>query len=103
MDTAHRRKALLPLTLGAIGVFYGDSVTTPAMSVLSAVEGLEVVEPGLKRYVLPIAIGVLIGLFLVQRKGTSVVGKLFGPIITLWFVVLAVTGVQQIIQAPAVL
>jgi len=99
-----RRPAML-LLFGLFGaaLFYGDSVITPAMSVLSAVEGLEVVEPGLKRYVLPIAIGVLIGLFLVQRKGTSVVGKLFGPIITLWFVVLAVTGVQQIVQAPAVL
>jgi len=73
------------------------------MSVLSAVEDMEVIEPGLKRFVLPITIGVLIGLFLVQRKGTSVVGKLFDPIITLWFVVLAVTGVQQIIQVPAIL
>ena len=99
-----RRPAML-LLFGLFGaaLFYGDSVITPAMSVLSAVEGLEVVEPGLKRYVLPIALGVLIGLFLVQRKGTSVVGKLFGPIIALWFIVLAVTGVQQIIQAPAVL
>jgi KUP system potassium uptake protein len=99
-----RRRALL-LLLGLFGaaLFYGDSVITPAMSVLSAVEGLEVVEPGLKRFVLPIAIGVLIGLFVVQRKGTAVVGKLFGPVIVLWFAVLAVTGVLQIAAAPGIL
>ena len=83
--TAKRRAFLLLLGLFGAALFYGDSVITPAMSVLSAVEGLEVVEPGLKRFVLPIAIGVLIGLFVVQRKGTGVVGKLFGPIIVLWF------------------
>ncbi len=101
--TAKRRAFLLLLGLFGAALFYGDSVITPAMSVLSAVEGLEVVEPGLKRFVLPIAIGVLIGLFLVQRKGTSVVGKLFGPIIVLWFGLLALTGLHQIIQAPHIL
>ena len=101
--TARRRAFLLLLGLFGAALFYGDSVITPAMSVVSAVEGLEVVEPGLKRFVLPIAIGVLIGLFLMQRKGTAVVGKLFGPIIVLWFVLLAATGVQQIAAYPAVL
>jgi len=101
--TARRRTMLLLLGLFGAALFYGDSVITPAMSVLSAVEGLEVVEPELKRFVLPIAIGVLFGLFLMQRKGTGVVGKLFGPVIVLWFGVLAVTGAQQIVAAPGIL
>jgi KUP system potassium uptake protein len=100
---ARRRTVLLLLGLFGAALFYGDSVITPAMSVLSAVEGLEVVEPALKRFVLPIAIGVLIGLFIVQRKGTGLVGKLFGPIIVIWFLLLAVTGVQQIASHPAIL
>jgi KUP system potassium uptake protein len=105
VQAARKRRRALLLMLGLFGaaLFYGDSVITPAMSVLSAVEGLEVVEPGLQRFVLPIAIGVLIALFLMQRKGTSVVGKLFGPVIVVWFGVLAVTGVQQIAAEPAVL
>ena len=99
-----RRPAML-LLVGLFGaaLFYGDSVITPAMSVLSAVEGMEVIEPELKRFVLPIAIGVLIGLFVMQRKGTDAVGKLFGPILVLWFGLLAATGIQQIAQTPAVL
>ena len=101
--TARRRAFLLLLGLFGAALFYGDSVITPAMSVLSAVEGLEVVEPALKRFVLPIAIGVLIGLFMFQRKGTGVVGKLFGPVIVLWFGLLAATGVQQIAAYPAIL
>lgn len=96
------------LTLLLIGVFgaalfYGDSVLTPAISVLSAVEGLEVVTPTFKPYVLPICAAVLIGLFAVQRYGTSVVGKLFGPVIVVWFLVLAATGVAEIAQQPAIL
>jgi len=101
--TARRRAFLLLLGLFGAALFYGDSVITPAMSVLSAVEGLEVVQPALKRFVLPIAIGVLIGLFMFQRKGTGAVGKLFGPVIVLWFGLLAATGVQQISAYPAIL
>jgi len=101
--TARRRSALLLLGLFGAALFYGDSVITPAMSVLSAVEGLEVVQPALKRFVLPIAIGVLIALFVVQRKGTGLVGKLFGPIIVVWFLLLAFTGIQQIAAHPAIL
>ena len=101
--TARRRSALLLLGLFGAALFYGDSVITPAMSVLSAVEGLEVVQPALKRFVLPIAIGVLIALFVVQRKGTGLVGKLFGPIIVVWFLLLAFTGIQQITAHPAIL
>ena len=101
--TAKRRAFLLLLGLFGAALFYGDSVITPANTVLSAIEGLEIVQPGLKRFVMPIAIGVLIGLFMFQRKGTAVVGKLFGPIIVLWFGLLAATGVQQIAAYPAIL
>ncbi|RQP22170.1 potassium transporter Kup [Piscinibacter terrae] len=99
-----RKRALLLLT-GVLGaaLFYGDSVITPAISVLGAVEGLEVVTPNLKPFILPISVGVLLGLFIVQRHGTGVVGKLFGPIIVLWFGALAVTGVAEISKQPAIL
>ncbi|HEX6705356.1 MAG TPA: potassium transporter Kup [Albitalea sp.] len=101
--TARRRTMLLLLGLFGAALFYGDSVITPAISVLSAVEGLEVVTPVLKPYVLPISIGVLVVLFVVQRHGTGLVGKLFGPVIVVWFLVLAFTGVVQITQQPAIL
>ena len=101
--TAKRRTALLLLGLFGAALFYGDSVITPAISVLSAVEGLEVVTPILKPYVLPISIAVLVGLFVVQRHGTALVGKMFGPVIIVWFATLAATGVAQIAQQPAIL
>jgi len=101
--TPRRRTMLLLLGLFGAALFYGDSVITPAISVLSAVEGLEVVTPVLKPYVLPISIGVLIGLFVVQRHGTGLVGKLFGPVIVVWFLALAGTGIVQIAQQPAIL
>ena len=101
--TPRRRSALLLTGVFGAALFYGDSVITPAISVLSAVEGLEVVAPQLKPYVLPISITVLVGLFAMQRFGTAVVGKLFGPVIVLWFGVLAGTGVMQIVQQPAIL
>ena len=101
--TAKRRAFMLLLGLFGAALFYGDSVITPANTVLSAIEGLEVVEPGLKRYVLGLAIVVLIALFMFQRKGTATVGKLFGPVIVLWFLLLAGTGIQQIAAYPAVL
>ncbi len=102
-STPHRRVVLLLLGVFGAALFYGDSVITPAISVLSAVEGLEVVTPALKPYVLPICAAVLVGLFAVQRFGTGLVGKLFGPVIVLWFSVLAFTGVNEIIQQPAIL
>lgn len=101
--TARGRVALLLLGVMGAALFYGDSVITPAISVLSAVEGLEVVTPVLKPYVLPIALAVLVALFAVQRYGTALVGRLFGPIILVWFGVLAFTGVLQIVQQPAIL
>lgn len=91
--------------LGIFGaaLFFGDGVITPAISVLSAVEGLEVAAPSLSRYIVPVTIGVLIALFAVQRKGTESVGKVFGPVTVLWFISLAVWGVLGIVDTPRVL
>jgi len=97
-----RNRLLMLGTFGAC-LFYGDSVLTPAISVLSAVEGLEVVAPTLKPWVLPISVGVLLGLFMAQRRGTATVGRWFGPIVAIWFTVLAVVGAWQIAQAPQIL
>ena len=93
------------LLLGVLGaaLFYGDSVLTPAISVLSAVEGLQVASPALAAQVLPITIAILIGLFWFQRHGTHAVGRFFGPIVIVWFLALATIGVHQIAQAPEVL
>ena len=98
-----RRHALLLLGMAGATLFYGDSIITPAISVLGAMEGLEVVTPALKPAVLPLALAVLLGLFLFQRHGTATVGRFFGPVIVLWFAVLAVAGVVQIAQQPAIL
>ena len=91
------------LGIFAAALFYGDSMITPAISVLSAIEGLDVVAPQLKHYVLPITIVVLCGLFWIQRSGTETIGTLFGPIMCLWFVVLAVLGIMNILHEPGVL
>ncbi len=101
--TPHSRTVLLLMGVFGAALFYGDSVITPAISVLSAVEGLEVVTPTLKPYVLPICAVVLIGLFTMQRFGTALVGKMFGPVIVLWFGVLAYTGALEIMREPAIL
>ena len=101
--TPHSRTVLLLMGVFGAALFYGDSVITPAISVLSAVEGLEVVTPTLKPYVLPICAVVLIGLFAMQRFGTALVGKMFGPVIVLWFGVLAYTGALEIMREPAIL
>lgn len=99
------KRSTLLLLLGVLGaaLFYGDSVLTPAISVLSAVEGLQVASPALSAQVLPISIGILIGLFWVQRHGTHAVGRFFGPVVIGWFLALATIGVWQISQAPEVL
>ncbi|MDM0057196.1 potassium transporter Kup [Variovorax fucosicus] len=91
--------------LGLVGaaMFYGDSLITPAISVLSAVEGLEVEAHALKPFVIPITLLILIALFAVQRLGTEAVGKVFGPVMLLWFVVLGVAGALQIVKQPQVL
>ena len=103
-----RNRKRLRLVLGMLGVFgatlfYGDAVITPAISVLSAVEGLEVIAPNLHPFIVPTSLAVLIGLFLIQSYGTGKVGSLFGPVTLLWFIVLAVLGVNSIAETPQVL
>ena len=93
------------MSLGIIGaaLFYGDGMITPAVTVLSAVEGLEIATPAFKPYVIPLALAVLIGLFMFQRQGTASVGALFGPIMMLWFATLGVLGALSIARYPDVL
>ncbi|MEQ1674811.1 MAG: potassium transporter Kup [Candidatus Nitrotoga sp.] len=99
------RWKLLIATAGifAAALFYGDALITPAISVLSAVEGLSVAAPSLEKLIIPITIGVLVGLFFIQRHGTSSMGKLFGPVMVLWFAALAILGAISIAQNPVVL
>jgi len=99
------RRSLILLTLGVVGaaLFYGDCVITPAISVLSAIEGLEIITPKLHHWVVPIVLLVLIGLFVVQRFGTEHVGKLFGPVMLIWFTTLGLLGALQIVAHPGVL
>jgi len=99
-----RRHAAMVL-VGLIGatLLYGDGAITPAISVLSAIEGIKVYAPHLDRFVVPLTVGILLALFMVQRKGTSFVGGMFGPVMLVWFVVIAVLGVAGIATAPAIL
>lgn len=97
------RKRLLMVGIFGTAIFFGDGVITPAITVLGAIEGLEVAAPGLHHYIVPLSLVVLTLLFLVQRHGTATVGKLFGPVMVLWFAVLAVLGLAQIATNPAVL
>jgi KUP system potassium uptake protein len=102
-SNSRRRLAIVTLCLIGASLFYGDSVVTPAISVISAVEGLEVVSPAFAHYVLPIALVILFLLFFAQKLGTGKVGKFFGPVTVLWFSSLAAVGVYQIAQNPSVL
>jgi KUP system potassium uptake protein len=102
-DKPALRARLLVLGIFGTAIFFGDGVITPAISVLSAVEGLEVAAPGLHRYVVPVTLLVLTALFAAQRFGTAAVGRLFGPITLLWFAVLAVLGVMHIASNAQVL
>jgi KUP system potassium uptake protein len=94
---------LVALGIFGASLFFGDSMITPAISVLSAVEGLEIVEPSLAHLVVPIAAAILVGLFAVQSRGTAVVGRMFGPVMLVWFTVLAVLGVHGIAGHPGIL
>ena len=91
--------------IGVIGasLLYGDGVITPAISVLSAMEGLKLVAPGFEHFIVPATIAILIGLFAIQRYGTARIGKLFGPIMVVWFAVMAMLGAANILSAPAIL
>ncbi len=100
-----RRVYWLVTMLGLFGaaLFFGDGVITPAISVLSAVEGLEVVAPQLNHYIVPITIVILLGLFWIQKRGSGRVGAVFGPIMCVWFVAIALLGVMQVVEHPYVL
>jgi KUP system potassium uptake protein len=106
-----RQKGLSPPTkliiiiLGFVGasLFFGDGIITPAISVLSAVEGLSIATPAFDRFIIPISIGILIALFTVQRHGSAVMGKFFGPITLIWFLSIGAIGISSIIQSPFVL
>ncbi len=98
-----RRTALILLGIAGAALFYGDGMITPAISVLSAVEGLKVATPVLAPYVVPISIVVLLGLFLVQRSGSGRIGRSFGLVMALWFLTLAISGLLQVVERPYVL
>jgi KUP system potassium uptake protein len=102
-DKPQLRKTLLVVGIFGTSLFYGDGVITPAISVLSAVEGLEVVSPAFKQGVIPITLVILFALFAVQKHGTAGIGKFFGPITLIWFGVLALLGISQIVTHPEIL
>ena len=90
------------LGIFAAALFYGDSMITPAISVLSAVEGLEVALPGVERFIIPITVAILVFLFMIQASGTARIARFFAPVMVVWFIVLAVIGAVNIAQAPGV-
>jgi len=100
-----RRPAMVLATLGIFGaaLFFGDSMITPAISVLSAVEGLKVVEPSLQELVVPITAVIIVVLFMVQRRGTAAVGRIFGPVMIAWFIAIGACGVMGIVNHPEIL
>jgi KUP system potassium uptake protein len=102
-DKPRLRRVLLAIGIFGTSLFYGDGVITPAISVLSAVEGLEVVSPAFRRFVVPITLVVLFLLFAVQKRGTGGIGRFFGPLTLVWFVTIAVLGVSQIVAHPEIL
>jgi KUP system potassium uptake protein len=102
-DRPRLRARLLVIGIFGTAIFFGDGVITPAISVLSAVEGLEVAAPGLHSYIVPVTLVVLTVLFMVQRHGTTHVGRFFGPVTAVWFAVLAVLGALHIAENPAIL
>ncbi|MCB0584328.1 MAG: potassium transporter Kup [Phaeodactylibacter sp.] len=100
-----KKRYAIVLGMGFFGaaLLYGDGIITPAISVLSAVEGLKVATPLFNPYILPITIGILFGLFFFQRRGTSGVGKIFGPVMVVWFLTIAVLGILSVVKRPEVL
>jgi KUP system potassium uptake protein len=102
-DQPRLRKVLLMVGIFGTCLFYGDGVITPAISVLGAMEGLEVISPNFKQYVVPLTLAVLFCLFLVQKRGTAGIGKFFGPITVVWFAVISLLGIIQISSNPHIL
>lgn len=101
--TSHRAGAAVVLAIIGASLFYGDSLITPAISVMSAIEGIEVVDPGFAEYIVPLSALILTGLFVAQRWGTGKIGKAFGPVMVVWFLVLLVLGVPKVVENPSVL
>ncbi len=101
--TPTRQKMLLALGVFGAALFYGDSILTPAISVLSAIEGMQLIAPNLSQFVIPISITILIALFMFQQYGTNTVGKFFGPIVIVWFAVLGAVGLYHITKNPIIL
>ena len=97
-----RKRAVIALGVFGTALLYGDGLITPSISVLSAVEGFEVATSAFERWVIPVSIVILVALFLVQRRGTEKISRVFGPIMVLWFIVLTVLGLNQILQHPEV-
>jgi len=104
VQRALNRRPTALIALGAVGIslFFGDAIITPAMSVLSAVEGSALVAPGLAPYVVPMTLGIIVALFAVQSRGTEAVSVMFGPIMVVWFVVMAVMGIIHIFDDPSI-
>ena len=104
-ESAPRRQRMLVITLGLFGaaLLYGDGIITPAISVLGAVEGLEVISPAFSQLVVPLSVVIITGLFLVQRHGTHKVGTLFGPIMLGWFLIIGTLGLVEVVRHPSVL
>ncbi len=102
-DRPQLRRVLLLIGVFGVALFFGDGVITPAITVLSAVEGLEIITSAAKPYVVSISLVVLVVLFVVQRRGTGDIGKFFGPVMTVWFIAIAGSGVVQILRNPMVL
>ena len=102
-DASRRRALLIGLGVFGAALLYGDGMITPAISVLSAVEGLNVATPAFKHYVIPITVVTLVGLFAAQSRGTARVGAVFGPVMVVWFVSLALLGIRGILKSPEVL
>ena len=102
-DKPRLRSVLLLVGIFGTCLFYGDGVITPAISVLGAVEGLEVVSPTFKKFVVPLTLVILLGLFMVQKRGTASVGRFFGPIMVVWFLVIAALGLINIAADPHIL
>ena len=96
------KAALIALGMFGVALFYGDGMITPAISVMSAVEGVKVAVPSLESLVLPITIAILAGLFAIQRFGTAVIGRVFGPVMVLWFAVIAAAGLGRVLAHPAI-
>ncbi len=102
-DKPELRRVLLGVGIFGTSLFYGDGVITPAITVLSAVEGLEVVSPIFKEWVVPLTLVILLALFAVQKRGTAGIGRFFGPVTLVWFAVIAVLGISHIVKHPEIL